>query len=70
MYLVLYRQYLLSIVYIKLGTCTCISLSLSYTVVYLQVHNTSGQEGLVPAVCFLIPPPDPEAIDYVKRYVK
>lgn len=29
-----------------------------------KVRNSVGIEGLVPAVCFLIPPPDQEAIDY------
>ncbi len=28
------------------------------------VRNSSGQEGLVPAVCFLIPPPDDDAVKY------
>ena len=30
------------------------------------VRNAAGQEGLVPAVCFIIPPPDPETTDYAK----
>ena len=29
-----------------------------------KVRNSTGIEGLVPAVCFLIPPPDQETIDY------
>ena len=28
-----------------------------------RVRNSEGQEGMVPAVCFLIPPPNREAID-------
>ena len=32
-----------------------------------RVTNTSGQEGLIPAVCFLIPPPNREAIDLAER---
>ena len=29
-----------------------------------NIRNSNGMEGLVPAVCFLIPPPDEEAIGY------
>ena len=30
------------------------------------VRNAAGLEGLVPAACFVIPPPDQETIDYAR----
>lgn len=35
-----------------------------------RVTNSSGLEGLVPGVCFLIPPPDKEALDAAERIRK
>ena len=32
-----------------------------------RVRNGAGQEGMVPAVCFLIPPPNDEAKPYIDR---
>ena len=32
-----------------------------------RITNSSGLEGMVPGVCFLIPPPDKEALDAVER---
>lgn len=33
----------------------------------VQVRTPSGQEGLIPSVIFVIPPPDKEAVDSAER---
>ena len=33
----------------------------------LQVKTTTGVEAEIPSVCFLIPPPNQDAIDYANR---
>jgi len=35
-----------------------------------RIRNSSGLEGMVPGVCFLIPPPDKEAVDASDRIRK
>ncbi|KAK2164152.1 hypothetical protein LSH36_68g10066 [Paralvinella palmiformis] len=32
-----------------------------------QVRNSTGQEGIVPAVCFVIPPPNQEAVQFAEE---
>lgn len=32
-----------------------------------RVQGTGGSEALVPSVCFLLPPPNPEALEAVRR---
>ncbi|XP_074641306.1 uncharacterized protein LOC141899052 [Tubulanus polymorphus] len=44
----------------------CILLDNSQNIKW-QIRNSSGQEGLVPAVCLLIPPPNQEAIALADR---
>ena len=34
-----------------------------------QVRNSTGQEGIVPAVCFVIPPPNQEAVQFAEELV-
>ena len=32
-----------------------------------RVQNSQGQEGMVPSLCFLIPPPNREAIELANK---
>ena len=34
-----------------------------------RVRNSAGIEGLVPAICFYIPPPNKDAEELAKKYV-